>query len=112
MGTRAVHVAHGPPGYRARTQLNLLASAYDAGCVKTPQARKPGEWVSQIAQIRPRSEIVIFGIGVALALTASRYLRHAADDCRLFGSSWSNPHCSYRALAKLGRAIGRAGPCG
>jgi hypothetical protein len=31
----------------------------DPGCVKTPEAPKPREWLSEIAQIRPRSEIVI-----------------------------------------------------
>src|SRR5215469_4829326 len=39
-------------------------SKSDPGCVKTLEARKPGEWLSQIAQIRPRSEIVIAPIAI------------------------------------------------
>src|SRR5262245_5290343 len=39
-------------------------SGIDPGCVKTPKVRKPGEWLSQIAQIRPCSEIVIAPIAI------------------------------------------------
>jgi hypothetical protein len=34
-------------------------SAHDPGRVKAPQARKRGEWFSQIDQNQPRSEIVV-----------------------------------------------------
>jgi hypothetical protein len=34
-------------------------TAYDPRCVKTAEAPKPREWLSEIAQNRPRSEIAI-----------------------------------------------------
>jgi hypothetical protein len=39
-------------------------TAYDPGCVKTAEAPKPREWLSEIAQSRPRSEIAIAPIVV------------------------------------------------
>jgi hypothetical protein len=36
-----------------------IRAAVDPGCVKTPECQKRGEWISQINQDWPRSEIVI-----------------------------------------------------
>jgi hypothetical protein len=53
------NVAHLLGGTFGATQPKQLATFLDPDCVKSPKAPKSGEWLSGIAQNRPRSEIVI-----------------------------------------------------
>jgi hypothetical protein len=41
------------------TRLDPLTTVYDPVCIKTPEAPKLGEWLAEITQNRPRSEIVV-----------------------------------------------------
>jgi hypothetical protein len=52
-----------PPLHRPR-RFDPLTTVYDPGCIKTPESQKRGEWISQINQDWPRSEIVTVVIAV------------------------------------------------
>ena len=46
-------------GEQRKRPIDAQNGAFDPGCVKTAEAPKPREWLSEIAQNRPRSEIAI-----------------------------------------------------
>jgi hypothetical protein len=52
-----------------------VMSPMGPGCVKTPQARKRGEWFSQIDQNQPRSEIVVAELCLALTPPKDQQVR-------------------------------------
>jgi hypothetical protein len=55
--------------------LAVSFTGYDPGSVKTPQAPKPGKWLSQIAQNWPCSEIVIALIAIQGEICSNNFLR-------------------------------------